>query len=175
MRDARREPKPITVREAIAVAPEAVWSVISTPGYLESSHPFCARHPVEVWPGADSVDRVEYYNGRVIERRFTGWIDGVGYDLEVFDANGRQASVSWRITSRDAGAMLSIALVPRMLDHLPPVRRGFQYAAVVRPMMRRYLRSVVRGVSWRVTTGQSVRRNQFGSHVWFSRRDTVNR
>lgn len=169
MRGSPRDPKPIEVSQPIAVSPEDVWAVISTPGYLEECHPFCASNPVYEWPGPGSADALVYYSGRRIERRFISWHEGVGYDLEVSDANGSAAWVSWRIGDWNSGMTLTICLVPRMLDSLPAAVRWVPQAAVVRPMMRRYLRAVVRGVEWRVTTGETVRRNQFGAHRWFSR------
>ncbi len=90
-------PSPPTARSGrchIDAAPDDVWAVISAPGYLEECHPFCAAHPVETWPGTGSRDRVVYHNGRVIERRFTTWLEGIGYDLEVSDGGGPAASVS---------------------------------------------------------------------------------
>lgn len=167
----RRGPKPITVRQLIAAAPAEAWAVISAPGNLEECHPFCAANPVDAWPGPDSHDTVEYYNGRVIHRRFTAWREGVGYDLEASDANGPAASVAWRITTARAGAALTLSLTPRMLGRVPAVVRWVPYLAVVRPKMRRYLRAVLRGIEWRVTTGEPVRRNQFGAHPWFSPRE----
>ncbi len=154
----------------IAAAPARVWEVISAPGHLEDCHPFCAANQVNTWPGVGSRDTVVYYNGRVIDRRFTAWLEGVGYDLEAFDANGPAASVSWRLTAAEPGTVLTISLIPRMLGAVPAPVRWVLYSVGVRPMMRRYLRAVLSGVEWRVTTGQPVRRNQFGAHAWFSPR-----
>lgn len=166
----QRAPKPIAVRQRIAAKPEEVWALISAPSNLEECHPFCAANPVHSWPGIESRDSIQYYNGRVIERRFTAWHEGEGYDLEASDASGPAASVSWRITSDRNGTVLTVGLIPRIWGGLPTVVRWLPYRAVVRPMMRRYLRAVLRGIELRVTTGKPVTRNQFGSHVWFSRR-----
>jgi len=38
----------------------------------------------------------------------------------------------------------------------------------VRPMLSKYLSSVVRGFEWYVIRGEPVPGNQFGSHRWFS-------
>ena len=53
-----------------------------------------------------------------------------------------------------------LAKVPAYLRWAPGLMVG--------PMLRRYLRSVLRGIEWRVVQGTPVARNQFGSHVWFS-------
>jgi hypothetical protein len=166
--------QPIVAHRSIDASAHEVWTVISSPGYLEECHPFCTANPVHEWPGPDAADTIEYHNGRIVQRRFTTWLDGTGYDLEVCDDNGPLASVWWRITAENVGSALAITLIPRMLDAKPAVVRSLAYALAIRPLMRRYLGSVVRGVEWRVTTGEPVQRNQFGSHVWFSpRRQTA--
>ncbi len=170
MRTSRHDRRPILAQRRIAAAPDDVWAVISAPGYLAECHPFCAANPVEIWPGAHSRDEVEYHNGRVIERRFTAWLDGAGYDLEVSDTGGPAASVSWRLAAAGSGATLTLCLTPRFLPGGPAFARPAVNLLVVRPMMRRYLRSVLRGVEWRVTTSEPVSRNQFGAHPWFSPR-----
>ena len=38
----------------------------------------------------------------------------------------------------------------------------------LRPQLRAYLQSVVKGIDWFLTHGEPVRRNQFGTHGWFS-------
>jgi hypothetical protein len=156
------------VRQSIAASPAQVWDLISTPGHLEECHPFCRANIVDRWPGPRSHDTIEYYNGRVVERSFTNWLEGEGYDLDVSDRNGPSASVSWRLAPTDTGADLTIELTP---SFLAGVGRGYRWAIapVARPLLRRYLRSVVRGVEWRVTTGEPVRPNHFGTHLWFSR------
>jgi len=144
--------------------------VISTPGHLEQVHPFCERNPVSRWPGKGSVDEVHYRSGWIYRRTFTDWIDGMGYDLEI-GAEGEPIShVSWRIEpSGHAACELAISVWPRHLTNLPGVEPLIRLS-VVGPMMRRYLRSVTKGISWFVTTGEPVSANQFGTHRWFSDR-----
>lgn len=144
--------------------------MISTPGNLTACHPFCAANPVHAWPGVGAHDTIAYHNGREVERHFTAWREGEGYDLEVHDSGGVLASVSWRLVVVPKGSELTIELTPLMLGGAPVGLRRALRAAVVGPMMRRYLRAVLRGVEWRVTTGRPVERNQFGAHPWFSRR-----
>lgn len=168
MRHSGRDPKPISVYHSIAAEPAAVWAVISAPGILEECHPFCAANTVQAWPGPASQDTIEYYNGRVVERRFTAWREGEGYDIEATDSNGPEASVSWRLATTGSGAALAISLTPHMPDGSPAPVCWAVHLAVIRPRMRRYLRAVVRGIEWRVVTGEPVARNQFGAHSWFS-------
>ena len=133
---------PVSATRHIEAPAEKIWAVISSPGNLAHCHPFCESNPVEKWPGKGSLDSVFYFSGWVYHRRFTRWIDGVGYDLQIGRKKGRQSQVSWRIHKKtDSAGDLTITV---------------------------YLISVVKGFDWYITTGQPVKRNQFGSHKWFS-------
>jgi hypothetical protein len=168
------EPKPgfkwpVVVEQSIAAPAEKVWAAVSMPGNLELCHPFCEKNLVEEWPGAGSRDEVHYLSGWVFERRFCRWIDGIGYDLEIGRRGGRSSFVSWRIApTHDQECTLRIAVYPHVLQGVPIVIRWPPHALRLRPLLRRYLSSVVRGVEWYVTRGEPVPRNQFGSHPWFS-------
>ena len=163
---------PVSVERIIEAPAGEVWDVISAPGNLELCHPFCASNPVQAWPGPDSRDEVHYLSGWVYERRFRQWIDGVGYDLEVGRHGGGQSSVSWRITPIDESrCALRITVCPAGLQGLPVVFRWIPHMLRLRPLLRRYLDSVVRGFDWYVTRREPVPRNAFGSHPWFSRRE----
>lgn len=168
--DSVRRARPIRVTREIFAPAELVWAVITTPGHLEDVHPFCEHNPVREWPGATACDEIHYRSGWVYERTFTRWIDGVGYDLDI-GASGEPASkVSWRISPRPDGACsLAISVWPRSLTRIGGLQMLLRLL-ILGPMMRRYLRSVTMGVDWFVTHGESVRANQFGTHLWFSRR-----
>ena len=160
---------PVNATQPIPVAIEEVWGEISMPGNLEPCHPFCARNPVSVWPGAESRDDVHYLNGRVLERRFRSWNEGAGYELEIGETGGKRSFVSWELEPLgQVGCTLSITVYPHLVESVPAVLRGLVHRAYVRPMLSKYLSSVVRGFEWYVIRGESVPRNQFGSHRWFS-------
>ena len=141
------------------------------PGNLELCHPFCESNPVTAWPGAESHDEVRYLSGWVYERRFERWIEGVGYDLQI-GAHGEATSlVSWRLEPFDrAVCVLRITVHPHLLQNVPVALRWLPHILYVRPMLQRYLSSVVGGFEWYVTRGEPVPRNQFGTHPWFSGR-----
>ncbi len=146
-----------------------MWDVIATPGNLGQCHPFCDRNPVEQWPGVGSRDEVHYLSGWVFERRFVEWTEGVGYDLEIGRSGEDTSFVSWRITPIDNGSStLRIAVYPYVLQSVPVAVRWIPHLLRVRPQLRSYLSSVVRGFEWYIERGEPVPRNQFGPHTWFS-------
>lgn len=170
--DAQQLGPPITVTHVIRASAAVVWGAIAAPGYLERCHPFCAANPVVNWPGPSSMDEIHYLSGWVYERRFVSWFDGTGYDLEIGARGEPHSWVSWRVTPVEGGrSSLTISIRPHVLGGLPGVVRWLPYAVYVRPMLRRYLSSVVRGVEWFVTRNEAVRHNQFGRHPWFSARE----
>ncbi|NIS90391.1 MAG: hypothetical protein GTN98_09980 [Woeseiaceae bacterium] len=157
------------MEKTIAAPAREVWAAMSRPGNLELCHPFCASNPVQQWPGPESRDEVHYLSGWVYEREFRDWIEGEGYDLEIGRAGGGRSHVSWRITPIDEQhCMLGITVCPHALQDLPIVIRWIPHHFKVRPLLRRYLESVVRGFEWYVTKGEPVPRNAFGEHPWFS-------
>lgn len=160
---------PVDAAQPISAAIEEVWGAISAPGNLELCHPFCASNPVSVWPGAESRDEVHYLNGRVFERSFRSWTEGVGYELEIGEPGGKGSFVSWELVPNgQEGCTLSITVYPHPVESVPAALRGIVHRAYVGPMLSKYLSSVVRGFEWYVIRGEPVPRNQFGSHRWFS-------
>ncbi len=162
---------PVHVERVMGAPSRDIWGAISRPGALELCHPFCARNPVQVWPGPAARDEVHYLNGVVYERQFREWLDGVGYDLAIGRPGGRQSLVSWRITPiDDATSGLRITVCPHALQDRHPWVRWMPHVLWLRPRLRDYLDSVVRGFDWYVTRGEPVPRNAFGTHPWFSAR-----
>lgn len=160
---------PVAVAEPIATSAQQVWDTISMPGNLELCHPFCDKNPVKVWPGPESRDEIHYLSGWVFERRFQRWIDGVGYDLEIGRRNGPSSFVSWRIApANERSCVLRIAVYPYVLQHLPVAIRWLPHMLRLRPILKSYLTSVIKGFDWYIAHGEPVPRNQFGSHPWFS-------
>ena len=161
--------RPIAVQRQIAAPADKVWEAISMPGNLEPCHPFCKGNPVTVWPGPESRDEVHYLSGWVFERRFQRWIDGTGYDLEIGRKGGARSYVMWRVSVEDEKTcFLSITVYPQLIQGLPPVLQWIPHWLRIRPYLKSYLTSVIRGFEWYVTRGKPVPRNEFGKHPWFS-------
>jgi len=160
---------PIAVEQTIAVPAGKLWQVISAPNNLERCHPYCAKNPVQVWPGPGSRDEVYYLNGLVFERRISKWIEGVGYDLYIGRRGGRMSYVSWRVSAvDDQNSTLKIVVYPNLLQEFPAFMRWLPHVIRIRPMLRKYLQSVVGGFEWYLVHDEVVPRNNFGEHPWFS-------
>jgi hypothetical protein len=165
---------PVAVEQTIAAPAQDVWDAISMPGNLELCHPFCVRNPVHVWPGPESRDEVHYLSGWVYERRFCRWIEGVGYDLEIGRPGGGKSSVTWRISPvDDQSCNLKITVYPHALQNFPMVIRWLPHMLRLRPMLKTYLESVLKGFEWYVIRGEPVPRDNFGKHPWFSAPDST--
>jgi hypothetical protein len=160
---------PICVNFIMPAPAEKVWEIISTPEILEKTHPFCKRNTVQAWLGVGSKDTIEYYNGRIMHREFYYWNVGGGYDLLISREGGRKSKVSWRIKSEGKEkSRLLITIFPNNLQELSWLRALLQYYTIVRPMLKKYLRSVLKGFDYYIRTGKPVTKNQFGTHKWFS-------
>jgi hypothetical protein len=161
--------KPVSKSIIINAQPERVWEVISKPGNLELCHPFCESNPVEKWPGKKPIDYVIYYNGLKYQRIFTDWIEGHGYDLLIGRKEGRKSKVLWRINkSGDSSSELIITIYPHIINKYPnPINRQIE-RFYIRPMLRKYLTSVLKGFQRYIISGKPIQKNQFGRHRWFS-------
>ena len=140
-----------------------VWRVIADPESLANYHPFCERNEVERWPGVGSRDTIYYYSGAVFERQFTGWDEGLGYDLLGTTDDGTRYRVSWLIEPvGPVGSSLTITI-------RPIIEPGSEdRSAQISRLLTRYLEQVAEGLAYYIDTGQPVSRNQFGSHRLFS-------
>ena len=54
-----------------------------------------------------------------------------------------------------------MARYPKIISFLP-------YKFYVKPKLRSYLNSVIKGIDWYLRRGEEVPRNRFGKHAWFS-------
>jgi len=160
---------PLLARVEIAAPRDAVWSKITTPGHLKHCHPFCQSTEVERWPGQGTRDSITYYSGRRYQRNFVDWFEGVGYDIELGDPPDQTCRVRWRI--RDAGpehSSLSIEVIPYLKAALPADKRQRYQDRLFGADLQHYLECVVAGVSYWITTGQDVTKDQFGANPLYS-------
>ena len=87
---------PISSSEKFGISVEQLWDLISSPGNLNKTHPFCKSNDAIVWDD-EHKDRLEYLNGRTYIRNFQTWSPNEGYTLLIGEENGPQSYVVWEI------------------------------------------------------------------------------
>ena len=87
------------------------------------------------------------------------------YDAEL-DAALRDAGFLEIALASETGPLEAALFVEAVARGAGAVSAGA--SALVGPMLGRYLRAVLAGIEWRITTGQPVQPDQFGRHRWFS-------
>ena len=146
-----------------------LWSLISRPGNLNDCHPFCKENEALNWDGSNHTDRLEYLNGMTYVRQVLNWNEGEGYDLIIGKENGPQSYVVWQITElNDNQSSLSITVYPYLLANLNKAVSFLPFVLYIRPKLRTYLKSVLRGFDYYAEHNQPVPRNYWGKHSWFS-------
>jgi len=146
-----------------------LWNLISAKENLNSCHPFCELNKAFEWEEGKHSDRLVYLNGRDYTRNFLTWDEGAGYTLLIGSEGGPLSYVEWKITSlSDNSSNLSITVYPYILAKLPKVLAYIPHKLWVEPRMKKYLHSVLSGFDYFSKTGDSVPRNHFGRHPWFS-------
>ena len=144
---------------------EWVLNIIRSPRNLEKIHPFCKENRIETWNEKKSIDYVHYYSGKIYKRKFIKW-NNDGYVLDIYE-DRKLATISWIINSNDKNSIIEIIARPYM---------PFKYKLIniiifnlyVRHILKTYLNSVVKGLKYYSETNISVRKNQFGKHIWYS-------
>ena len=151
------------------ISKSQLWSLISRPGNLKDWHPFCKDNAALEWGNNIHNDRLEFLNGMTYIRQFLNWIEGEGYDLIIGEENGSQSYVVWQITELSNNqSSLSITVYPYLLANLNKALSFLPFVLYIRPKLRTYLKSVLRGFAYFVEHGQAVPRNHWGKHSWFS-------
>ena len=144
---------------------EFVLKIIKSANNLEKFHPYCVKNEVENWNNENSVDYVHYYSGKIYKRKFIKW-NNEGYVLDIYE-DRKLATISWIINSNDKNSIIEIIARPYM---------PFKYKLIniiifnlyVRHLLKTYLNSVVKGLKYYSETNNSVRKDQFGKHIWYS-------
>lgn len=157
----------------IDIEPAKLWTIISKPGILEETHPFCQNNEVVQWDCERSIDTIVYYNNRTMRRKFIDWNEGKGYQLLIGQNELTDALVTWSIEESLNHSLLSINIVlylDNSLAHIPKVFRRIIGQFYLAPMMKSYLNSVLAGFKFFSENKQRVTKNQFGYNHLFSTR-----
>ena len=145
-----------------------VWHIISSEGHLEKFHPFCKKNEVKVWDDSSHEDSIEYNNNRILNRNFYNWFEGKGFDLVIGDSKGNDSHVFWRISKSDMNTLVSITIKPYIYNKGSKLKNFIPFFTYIRPKLANYLYSVLMGLKHYSETDQTVVRDQFGTHSWFS-------
>lgn len=146
---------------------EDLWTIISSPSNLELFHPFCNKNPIINWPGNNSIDEIYYYSGLIYQRKFINWIEGVGYDLLIGEKNGHQSLVSWKIQN-NGKTSLTISIYPYKYNTGIKLINFIPYSILVKPLLKKYVKSVILGLEYFIKSNEIVQKNQFGYIRFFS-------
>ena len=151
------------------VSRDKLWSLISSEGNLEFYHPFCKKNIAKNWPGINSIDELQYYNGDIYTRRFINWIENVGYDLYISKKNYPSSLVNWRIQESNGIIKLNIIIYPYVFNTGYKILNIIPFYTFVKPSLNNYLKSIEKGLIYYLETNKKVKKNQFGNHNWFSK------
>ena len=151
------------------VSSAKLWKIISDKGGLSKVHSYTKNVEVIKWNGKETIDRLTYYSGMKLDRRFFSWIEGVGYDITIihYAVNGSEedlGNISFRI--KDMGKNKSELTITARPTFPPEVATIAQKKEALetgyKPDIDKYFQSLLNGIEYYLKTGKVVKRNQFG-------------
>ena len=145
-----------------------LWKTISSESNLELFHPFCKKNNIITWPGDNSEDILIYLNGRTMRRKFVFWKKNFGYDLFINQIGFESSFVSWRIKKYNQNSIITISIFPYLFNKRNKNLNWFPFNLFVQPSLKKYLYSVTKGLKYCLENDKKVKKNQFGTHRWFS-------
>ena len=143
-----------------------VWDTISLKNGLELFHPFCLENK-EI-RGDKKSDELVYLNGLTYIREFTSWKPNQGFELNIGSKNGKKSKVQWQLQSSGMGCELKISVFPYKSSKISKFLYPLVNFFVIKPRLKKYLQSVLKGLKYFLDHKQKVKKNQFGEHPWFS-------
>ena len=143
-----------------------VWDTISLKNGLEFFHPFCLKNK-EI-RGNKKSDELVYLNGLTYIREFTSWKPNQGFELTIGSKNGKKSKVQWQLQSSGMGCELKISVFPYKSSKISKFLYPLVNFFVIKPRLKKYLQSVLKGLKYYLDHKQKVQKNQFGEHPWFS-------
>lgn len=143
-----------------------VWDTISLKNGLELFHPFCLKNK-EI-RGDKKSDELVYLNGLTYIREFTSWKSNQGFELNIGSKNGKKSKVQWQLQSSGMGCELKISVFPYKSSKISKFLYPLVNFFVIKPRLKKYLQSVLKGLKYFLDHKQKVKKNQFGEHPWFS-------
>ena len=145
--------------------PDEVWEIISSKNALELFHPYCLKNDVIDYK---RKDKLVYLNGLTYFREFSAWKPNHGFELTIGKKRGKKSKVLWEIKILDRGCEVKISVFPYRSSKIPIYFYPIFNFLIVKPKLRKYLQSVLKGLKFYLDTNINVKKNQFGKHSWFS-------
>ena len=145
--------------------PDIVWEIISSKNALELFHPYCLKNDVIDYK---KKDKLVYLNGLIYIREFSVWKPNKGFELSIGKKGGKKSKVIWEIKILDRGCEVTISVFPYSSSKISKYFYPIINIIIVKPKLRKYLQSVLKGLKFYLDTNFRVRKNQFGKHAWFS-------
>ena len=84
------------------------------------------------------------------------------------EKNKEKSKVNWKISSNNNDTLLTITVYPYFMAKSPKFISYLPYKLYIRPKLKNYLNSVIKGIDWYLKKKENVPRNAFGKHSWFS-------
>ena len=97
------------------------------------------------------------------------WNEKIGYSLLIGEQSKKQSKVDWLIEYKNNSTFLKITVYPYLFDYLPKLFYKPLFFLIINPMLKSYLKSVLKGVEWYLLKKNPVSKNMFGKHLWFSK------
>lgn len=160
---------PVSLKMKIESSAENLWSLISKPANLNLIHPFCKSNKIIKWEKDNYQDVLIYLNGLTYFRDFIKWEKNKGYTLLIGRKRGQKSKVEWKITTIKKNTYLSITVHPYLLNSCPKFISFAPYYVIIKPILKKYLHSVISGINWYLINQKPVPKNHFGKHIWFSK------
>jgi len=146
-----------------------LWNLITSPGHLNLVHPFCMDNKAINWGDNEKKkDYLIYLNGIKYYREFFKWEEEKGYELWIGKKNGKKSLVKWDILNNFNELKLEITVYPYKSSKIWNSIYFLIFYIYIKPMLKSYLNSVLKGIKWYIEKKVPVSKNQFGRHSWFT-------
>lgn len=144
---------------------DVVWDVVSSKNALELYHPFCLKNDLIE---REKKDELIYLNGLTYIREFTTWKPNQGFELCIGKKNGKKSKVLWELQAMNSGCEIQISIFPYRTNKIAKLMYPFVNFFMIKPKLKKYLESVLKGLEYYLDHKVKVEKNQFGEHPWFS-------
>ena len=168
MKDVINYKRNISYEGLINCSISKLWNIISMESNLELFHPFCKYNRIIEWSNENSIDEIEYLNGLILRRKFCRWVNNSGYDLYITQKGKPSSYVTWRIMGKRDKCIILITVYPYLFNQGKKMIDIFPFYIFVKPLILKYLKSVIGGQKLYAEKEIQIKKNHFGRHIWFS-------